>query len=296
MSTTSLFSEESVEVVCSPEVPRRPSAQPQQQQVVPPVQGGWFRRNAPIISLCSIPIALASIVVALWNPRAMRNADKADEAFWLKVDSRIESKSGTIRDGLSKVEQSIAHLDGVLQGILAVQKGFAQKIPNVPEDLPKILHDAAAGRGAQPALPVYLVAARQQGFRMPIQEVDEIGRELLSRYGRETASDSTPWQSILELLNYRSYLNLVTPTEIRTLQLMIRPDPAIGPPEWFVNMAGHATRVVYRDTQMYYNGTSPLELQTVSFTNCVFYMPPTDKSRELANAILSQRYITITIK
>jgi hypothetical protein len=54
----------------------------------PPPGTSWTRRNAPIISLCSIPLAGVAILVSFFNPRAIKNADKEDEAFgsrWIVI-------------------------------------------------------------------------------------------------------------------------------------------------------------------------------------------------------------------
>ena len=259
----------------------------------------WWGRNHSWASLAisTIVSTVIAVLIAIYTVRAPIAAQNETESFWLRMDQHIDARLSKPLETLSAVDKRIERLDGKLEGVLAVQRGLTRGISDVPRILPQKLDNAASGDKADlQLLPAYLVAAKDQNFRMSLPAIDSIGKRMLAKYGAQTASDSTSWQAILELLNYRSYLNLVNKSEISTLQLMLRPEK----PETtvvYADLSGQKLdRVVFRDLRIYYDGVSPLSMQTVSFTNCVFYMPKTDKSLQLASMILSNRFISGSIR
>lgn len=256
---------------------------------------GWWARNwqwASIAANCFL--ALSTIVVAILAIFAPSKLAEKDESFWLKMDQHIAKQLEKPLERLTNLELQMAAMGGQIEGLLRIQGGLAKRvITDVPTTLPDKLNKAAAGEEKEfQSLPVYLVAARSQNVRLPRASFDSIGQRLFAMYGETTTTAS--WQSVLELLNYRSYLNSVSPAEIKELQLMVWPTRP-GDVQ-FINLTGLSVRVVYRNFHIYYDGASPVTLDTVSFVNCTFYMPPTAKARKVASAILSQGRIDLVIR
>jgi hypothetical protein len=79
------------------------------------VKQSWIRQNAQIIALCSLPVALISVGVSIWNPRAIKSTENADTNFWEKVDARIATKLEPFRTDLRAQSEMLHEINGELR-------------------------------------------------------------------------------------------------------------------------------------------------------------------------------------